>query len=717
MKNILTYSLLFILLPLLSTGQEYLTGMAGNPVVKKHAEKQDVQLNYKSEFVQFDPLTLPFYDDFSNITIYPDSSLWIDNEAYINAEFAYYPINYGVATMDVIDSRGRVYMEASPYNFEADHLSSLPIRLDSVFDPDIGQMKVLTPADSVYLSFYYQPQGRGDVPLAHDSLVLEFGRYNGDTIFSHFDSTLVFGYQYQEDMLQFGGEWLPPGFVILGDESCDLIPHVLTDTLFFYDSLMIRCDSVFILDTDWTSIWFAEGDTLEKFVERNEKYFKEVVIPIEDTNWFNNDFQFRFVNFASISNINSWQSNTDHWHIDVVYLDYDRRLNDMFVREVSFMEKPPSFIQDYSVMPFQHYAGDVTKYKRNNFPVYLHNNDSIAHDVVYNYFVQNSNGDTLEPFLMEDISGNLTARKDLNQFDYQPFVEPPIKYFFTSLSDDTADFRISHVVHDAEMPSVGDTVIYNQEFRNYFSYDDGSAEAGYGLSPAGARLAVQYRSEVPDTLRGFQLFFNKTFNNNNNRLFHFGVWNDNNGEPGVLIHMVQGVRPSFPDGLNNFYTHIFDEYFKLGVQVYYIGWIQTTNHNLNIGFDRNVNSRERNFYNTNGQWIKSGFDGSIMIRPVVGKALTEEEPEYKSQTTDLFIYPNPPGSASEVVIQLPTAEQDPSYRDSQVMSVYDVCGKVIYSGPYVEKIPVNSLTRGFYIVQLVNTSTSSKYTTKLLIAK
>lgn len=717
MRKIWTYSLFLLVFPLVLSGQEIISGLSGNPVVEKYYQEHNQNGNYKSIFIKHNPLSLPFYDDFSVMNIYPDSNLWIDDEAYINAEFPLYPVNYGVATMDAIDARGKVYLEAIPYGFEADHLTSKPIRLDSVYDPNLGQMKKLTPADSVYLSFYYQPQGRGDVPLKHDSLVLEFGRYNGDTIFSHFDSTQVFGTNYVEAMLQFGGEWLPPGFVIFGWDYCDSIPYVLTDTLFLTDSLNIPCDSVFTLDSDWKSIWFAEGDTMEVFVEKYEKYFNEVIIPIEDTNWLKDDFQFRFINYASISNINSWQSNTDHWHIDVVNLDFGRNVDDLFIREVRFVETPPGLIQDYSVMPYQHYAGDVTKYKRTDFPVYVHNNDSIAHEVAYNYFVLNSVGDTLEPFRLDDINLNLDARKNLDPFDYLPFVEPPVKYFFVSLSDDTADYYVSHMVYDVAQPELRDTVVYHQKFRNYFAYDDGSSEAGYGLSPAGAQLAVQYRTEEPDTIRGIQLFFNKTFNNYNNQLFHFGVWNDNDGKPGELMHKEENVRPEFPEGLNNFYTCIFDDYVKLGVQVFYVGWIQTSNHNLNIGYDRNVNSRIRNFYNSNGEWAQSGFDGSIMIRPVVGKALKEEDVEYKSQNSELLIYPNPSGVSNEVTIQLPAAEQDPAYQDYLILRIFDVCGKIIYAGPYVENLAVGTLKRGFYIVSLHNTSTTTKYTTKLLIAK
>jgi hypothetical protein len=722
MKGTRIYLLILFLLPLFVAGQEVISGVAGNPVVERHYQKYGMSAMYKSGFKTHKPLSLPFYDDFSEITVYPDTSRWIDNEAFINAAFPYYPINYGVATLDVIDATGRVYPEATPFTFLADHLTSKPIRLDSVFDPDLGQMKKLTPADSVYLSFYYQPQGRGDAPSQYDSLVLQFGSYNGDTIFSHFDSTTVWGYNYLDAMVEFGGEWLPPGFVVLPYLSCDSIPFVLKDTLFVDDSLRIPCDSIFALDSDWTSRWFAYGDTLMDdddtvFIDVYEVFFKEVIIPITDTNWFRDDFQFRFVNYGSISSINSWQSNTDHWHIDVVRLDHGRTVDDLFMREVRFIEPPTSFIKDYSTMPYQHYAGDVTKYRRESLPIYVHNNDSLAHNLVYNYYVLNVNGDTLEPFLMDDMYQALEPRIDLNIFEYQPFLEPPIKYFFTSASEDTADFWISHVVRDADQPQTGDTVVYHQQFRNYFSYDDGTAEAGYGLSPLGAQLAIQFRTEVPDTLRGLQVYFNKTFSNYNNRPFHIGVWSDNDGQPGNLLYKEENVRPQFPSGLNRFYNIVFEEYVKLGVQVFYVGWIQTSNHNLNVGYDRNINSQSKNFYNVDGTWQNSLFEGSIMIRPIVGKALSVPQAEYKSQAGTLLIHPNPPGPTGEVYIQLPAAEQDPASRKNLELKIFDVCGKVVYNGPYIEAIPAQRLRQGFYIVSLVNAARSTKYTAKLLITK
>lgn len=714
MRNLFILLVLILLTSALSA-QEYLTGVGSNPLKEEYSKTVEWQNAMKGQFVLTPSINLPFYDDFSEITIYPDTSRWIDTEAFVNPNFGYYPVNYGVATLDVLDANGNVYPWATTYTFEADRLTSKPIRLDSVFDPSIQAMKVLTPADSVYFSFFYQPQGRGDSPLKHDSLVLEFGYFNSDTVFSHLEYAEVFGFDY----LNPGEPFLPPLSIIQPPFGCDTsMWYILSDTLYYDESIMIPCDSIFSYGTEWSFIWGAEGDSLEAFIDKHGVFFKYVVIPLINPDFFRHDFQFRFKNYASISNINSWKSNTDQWHIDLVRLDWKRTVDDKFMQEVSFVEDPQSFIVDYTSMPYNQYSGNITGLKRESIDVYAHNLDSVSRNVHYNYFVQNALGDTLPAFLFEGVNGLLNPHFDQNIFEYQPFVEPPVKYFFTSLSQDTADFRITHVIRDLDDPSIGDTIVYNQEFRNYYAYDDGSAEAGYGLSPAGAKLAVKFRTEVVDTLRGVSMYFNKTFGDYNNRLFHITVWSDNNGIPGNQILSVENVRPVFSDQFNQFHTYEFPEFVKLGVGNFYVGWTQTSNDNLNIGFDRNTNSKSKNFYNVDGSWVNSSFDGSIMIRPLLGKPLSSQTPEEKSNPyMELVIYPNPPIGTHEVFVDLPPDSDDPATMDYLTLRVVDLYGRTIYSGPYTDRISTLHLKAGLYIVNLTDALKGRSYSVKLLIVK
>ena len=49
---------------------------------------------------------MPFFDDFSDYVGFPKSSLWIDNDVFVNRSYPINPINLGVATFDGLDSLG-----------------------------------------------------------------------------------------------------------------------------------------------------------------------------------------------------------------------------------------------------------------------------------------------------------------------------------------------------------------------------------------------------------------------------------------------------------------------------------------------------------------------------------------------------------------------------------------------------------------------------------
>ncbi len=109
-----------------------------------------------------DTLALPFFDDFSGHSIFPDRSQWIDDYVFINNTYSDRQITAGIATFDALDNTGHLYANASSDGFEADHLTSKPINLN------------YTVSDNVWLSFLYQAGGLGDPPEENDSLTLQF---------------------------------------------------------------------------------------------------------------------------------------------------------------------------------------------------------------------------------------------------------------------------------------------------------------------------------------------------------------------------------------------------------------------------------------------------------------------------------------------------------------------------------------------------------------
>ena len=99
-------------------------------------------------------VSLPFFDDFAAASVRPDEARWLaDGGVYINNRYALAPVTINVASFDGLNGLGQPYSPGSASAGASDTLTSQPIQLGS-----------LNPQDSVYLSFYWQSGGLGDVP-------------------------------------------------------------------------------------------------------------------------------------------------------------------------------------------------------------------------------------------------------------------------------------------------------------------------------------------------------------------------------------------------------------------------------------------------------------------------------------------------------------------------------------------------------------------------
>lgn len=115
----------------------------------------------------------------------PDNStrpliLWETDDAYVNGTYPIDPPTIGVASFDGMDRTGYPYEPENPNSEgQADVMTSVPIEWNGA-----------TVADSVYLSFFYQPQGRsGDSDVdATDSLRLELYSPSQDLWFNEWST-------------------------------------------------------------------------------------------------------------------------------------------------------------------------------------------------------------------------------------------------------------------------------------------------------------------------------------------------------------------------------------------------------------------------------------------------------------------------------------------------------------------------------------------------
>ena len=563
--------------------------------------------------------TLPFYDDFSSSNIYPDSTKWIDRNAYINSGFPLNPVTRNAATLDVLNEQGEVYDYAISNPFIAEYLSSTTIRLDSVFEPT---PKALTPADSLYFSFFYQPQGNGNPPENPDSLVLEFG---------------------------------------------------------FIEEL----------DTVWNHVWSTPGRTLSQFLQENDNnFFKQVMIPITDPKYLTSNFFFRFYNYASIvsqSQPNS-RSNEDNWNIDVVYINYDRSIHDTSYPKICFTGQAPSFLNRYQSMPYKHYRANPTASIAENPLLHFSNLDNQNHTLKYSYTVEQVNGVQSYAYVNDDPI-------EIDSATYcEPYSTTVYKLFAIDYDRDTTSFIIRHYISDSTVnPRMVDSLVYTQGFYNYFAYDDGTPELGYGVEPSGGAFAVRFDLNELDTLRGVQILFNHTLNDANYNYFDIVVWKDNDGKPGDEVYRLSNLKPRWEDHIYQFSYYKFDRLVKLN-GTFYIGIVQQSSGLINIGFDSSRDNSQYNFYNDDGSWHQSLMAGSIMLRPVVGGDYYIDVDEIAA-TSQVRVYPNPASSTIHI----------DGLDNGASINLYDITGRMVMHSTFTGELSVSQLTSGLYLLNITTT--------------
>ncbi len=456
----------------------------------------------------------------------------------------------------------------------------------------------------------------------------------------------------------------------------------LADTPESNDSLTLQFFAP--LENKWYSVWMAEGKTDQKF--------RSVIIPVNEIRYLQRGFQFRFINYASLSpNLSdpSMVGNCDIWNIDYLLIDRNRNAADTLYADVAFRLPVRSLLKRHESMPWKQFKQISLQEMGSSIPVQYRNNDLITRNITRNFEIwdvyKNSEAYFYSPGAT-NISPSTTVDYNAN-----------LVYTFNTDNIDSALFRITcSLKTDAFDPKENDTIVYYQVFKNYFANDDGTSEGGYGINGLGSRnamVAYRFTSFMQDTLRAIRICFNDSYLHANKRAFDLMVWADNNGTPGDLLYNQEEVMVEQGEIINGFYSYRIPG----GVMVdgiFYVGWKQRSESFLNAGFDVNTPHGGKQFYWLNGVWSQSQVDGSVMIRPVVGDPLkiTGLNDIYAKDKNIIKIWPNP--ATDHITVE----KGDLPVSALTYISFYDLSGRLLLSVPYSERIDISTLQRGIYIV-------------------
>ncbi len=590
------------LVSLVTSAQESTIPLGTNPVLIEASKAIKNTSAISRSLAIDDTLILPFVDDFSRPNMYPFDGLWLDSSVFINTNYPDNPFTIGVATFDGLNQHGLPHNPAATQDSVGDNLTSRPI--------DLG---VLSGDTSVWMSFFYQPQGLGDVPETRDSLVLQFR----DT----------------------GGVW--------------------------------------------NNVWALQG--------KADTVFQRANIHLLDAKYFYRGFQFRFYNIATIN------GNRDHWNLDYVMLLNGSSANSL-INDNAFVYPQTTLLNEFTSMPYPHYkslGAQIPAAMKSTLPDSIYTLDygvtSITPELTISQYGS----------VLNSITTGVPITTN-GSHTYTPFSHPVSTFSFPVQSLDSVDFQIKafYPFTGAFSNRFNDTSYFTQNLKNYYAYDDGTAELGYGITGnTDVEIAYKFDVKMRDTLVGAHIYFNPVGIDVSNTLFQLVAWSaiDVNTNSDTRIRTTYDLKPGTNDSINGFKTFIFDTAIVVDPGVVYIGIEQNEPAvQYGIGLDRNTDSRSKMFYHIDGFWNQSNVKGSWMIRPIFGARypFTIGVDEVNNNF-EFNLYPNP--ATDEITIQLPFEKKS----DYQIINLI---GEIIQEGNLTNSktISVETISSGIYFVRITN---------------
>lgn len=451
-------------------------------------------------------------------------------------------------------------------------------------------------------------------------------------------------------------------------------------------------------DSTWVRQWAVPGSALASF--------KKVMIPV-DTSFQNDAFQFRFKNYATLS------GNVDHWNLDYVYLNDNRNHTDTALFDVTLTRDFYNMLNEFTAMPYTHYKIDSLSNMATAIDVeYRNNSDSIRYPYYYyEVFEDYGAGASIHKYPFSPSTKPVPAYSSITES--QAVYNLPVDSFYFPV-DDTAKTKIYQIRNYfgltqgaiTDFNKTNDTVYSYQVFSNYYAYDDGSAEAGYGVFGIGSKLANKFTIKMSDTLVALDIYFNPVTYIQSLNTFKLKIWSSLSPE-NVVYEQSGFYNPTY-SFTNELVTFNLDYPIYLPAGTYYFGYQNITEDFLTIGYDLNLDNSNKVFFNAEGIWENSNYAGSLMIHPVFkyDDEVVIGINEITKTDSERLIYPNP--STGIIFLNKITPVQ---------ILVFDVFGKKVVELPKAvyNKIDLSHLSNGVYFLNISDNNTSQ--VEKIIISK
>lgn len=565
-----------------------------------------------NERIQSEPILLPFFDDFASGGI--DTLKWINEGATYSNSIANSPPSKGVVVLDGVDGQGQPYSNILVAQGPTDQLTSAAINLTG-----------LTPneSSSVYLSFFWQPGGKGEMPDINDQMMLQF----------------------------------------LGADDL------------------------------WVTVWNQFGE-----LPAEQLFFTQEMIQVTPE-FHHANFRFRF----QIEGRSSGPFDT--WLLDYIYLNSNR--------DPARLSYPDRTLTQPNSRPFEKYSAvPLSELRRSPEGTWgtiqneFNNLENRFRAMEYNVFLNDaSNGQLIKsinantpfnpvPLALERRTfgsnpfGSVPAPSEETTYEVITYISSGDGFMYELINGDTLFFPGIDL-------RLNDTVRTEIPIRDFYAYDDGSADYSAGVNQRDGMLANRFEVRNPSYVKGISINFTNFTQVDN--VLDLKVWSNLDAEP-VFVQEV--FIPDSP-ALNSFAYYELEENILVD-GLFFVGFTQFTNDFIYVGLDKTFDNGGEIYYNVSGVWQQNDLvEGSLMIRVHLSDTppnTTESEAELS-----LRVYPNP-------VTDYLTIEGE-----SDVLEFYDPYGRKLDlqveedSEINLKRVYFTGLNKGIYVVKILQGTNQKSY--------
>jgi hypothetical protein len=456
--------------------------------------------------------------------------------------------------------------------------------------------------------------------------------------------------------------------------------------------------------------------------------FTFYAVPITNAAYFYGKFQFRFRNFGRTGGI------YEVWHLDYVKIAPNRRIATLRnLDDMAIVEPPRSPLVRYTSMPWRHASANLKNEFRDSVYSRLYNHFAITRNPTNTNIKITTSENTmlLDGYTLFDAQ-NVPPAQFSQYAKVHPSTTTQLGLFSPNLPSFTITTEQSLDISGQESSDLAKAALRNDKvsrstvFKNYFAYDDGTAEMQFSAYGDGISTAIKYRLNIRDTIRGVQFFF--PFINGNaaaDALFNLKIWKDSlNTTP---IFEQNNVKPFYltqkADTLQGFTSYRLegktkkDTFIIVPAGDIYIGWQNVGDVKIPIGLDRNNLDKAQYLYQKiSGTWQNvTRKIGAVMVRPIVGGGLVQNSSALKVNELPLSsvmsIYPNPASDRLFFDIKTGIAE-------NYEVSIFSVVGRLekreILRGGTLD---IGDLSTGVYVLKIKDLTQNRVFNHKFVVQK